>query len=49
MNLLVLFVLPFLVVILLGVQLSKGVITNIPIAVINYDDSTFSRQLVEKL
>jgi len=48
MNLLVLFVLPFLVVILLGVQLSKGVINNIPIAVINYDDSTFSRQLVEK-
>lgn len=48
MNLLVLFVLPFLVVILLGVQLSKGVITNISIAVINYDDSTFSRQLVEK-
>ena len=47
-NLLVLFVLPFLVVILLGVQLSKGVMNNIPIAVINCDDSTFSRQLVEK-
>jgi ABC-2 type transport system permease protein len=47
MNLVILFVLPILCVILLGVELSKGVITNIPIAVINYDDSNFSRQLVE--
>ena len=47
MNLLVLFILPILCVILIGVELSEGVITNIPIAVINYDDSTFSRQLVE--
>lgn len=48
MNLLVLFILPILCVILLGVELSEGIITDIPIAVINYDDSTFSRQLVEK-
>ncbi|MBP1926932.1 ABC-2 type transport system permease protein [Sedimentibacter acidaminivorans] len=47
MNLLILFVLPILCVILLGVELSKGVITDIPIAVINYDNSNFSRQLVE--
>lgn len=47
-NFLVLFILPIIVVILLGVELSKGVITDIPIAVINYDDSTFSSQLVEK-
>lgn len=47
-NLLVLFIIPLLVVILLGVELSKGVITDIPIAVINYDNSSFSRQLVEK-
>lgn len=47
MNLFILFVLPILCVILLGVELSKGVISDIPIAVINYDDSNFSRQLVE--
>lgn len=47
MNLFVLFVLPILVVILIGVELSEEVITNIPISVINYDDSNFSRQLVE--
>lgn len=46
MNLFLLFVLPILCVILLGVELSLGTINNIPIAVINYDDSTFSRQLV---
>lgn len=47
MNLFILFVLPILCVILLGVELSKGVISDIPIAVINYDDSNFSRQLVD--
>lgn len=46
-NLLVLFILPVLCVFMLGFELSKGVIDNIPIAVINYDNSTFSRQLVE--
>ncbi len=47
MNLFMLFALPILCVILLGVELSKGVISDIPIAVINYDNSDFSRQLVE--
>lgn len=47
MNLFILFALPILCVILLGVELSKGVITDIPVAVINYDNSDFSRQLVE--
>lgn len=46
-NLVVLFIIPIITVILIGVELSQEVINNIPIAVINYDDSTFSRQLVE--
>jgi len=46
-NMLVLFVLPILCVILIGVELSGEVIKDIPVAVINYDDSAFSRKLVE--
>ncbi|MFA9422651.1 MAG: ABC transporter permease [Sedimentibacter sp.] len=47
-NLVVLFVIPILTVILIGAELSGEVINNIPIAVINYDGSAFSRQLVDK-
>ncbi len=47
-NLVVLFIIPIVTVILIGVELSGEVINNIPIAVINYDGSAFSRQLVDK-
>ncbi len=46
-NILVLFILPVIFVFLLGFELSKGVIGDIPIAVVNYDNSSFSRQLVD--
>lgn len=43
----VLFLLPILTVILIGIELSGGVITNIPMAIIDYDQSSFSRQLID--
>jgi ABC-2 type transport system permease protein len=46
-NLVVLLVIPILTVILIGAELSGEVIRDIPIAVIDYDGSTFSRQLIE--
>ncbi len=46
-NMLVLFILPVIFVLMLGFELSGGVIGNIPIAVVNYDNSSFSRQLVD--
>lgn len=46
-NVLILFILPVIFVFMLGFELSGGVIENIPIAVVNYDNSSFSRQLVD--
>ena len=46
-NWVVLFVLPVLVVILIGVELDDEVIANIPMAVIDHDQSDFSRQLID--
>lgn len=46
-NLVVLFIIPILTILLIGVELSKEVIKNIPIAIIDYDNSTFSRQLID--
>jgi ABC-2 type transport system permease protein len=47
-NLVVLFVIPIITTILIGTELQGEIIKNIPLAVIDYDGSTFSRQLVEK-
>lgn len=47
MQWIVLFILPILTVILIGVEFSPEVITDIPMAVIDYDGSAFSRQLVQ--
>ncbi len=47
MNILVLFIMPLLCVILLGTELSGELISNIPMAVIDHDGTTFSRELTE--
>ena len=46
-NWVVLFLLPLIVVILVGVELDEEVIGDIPMAVIDYDQSDFSRQLID--
>ncbi|GAA0179325.1 ABC transporter permease [Clostridium sediminicola] len=47
MMVLVLFIIPILLVILMGFEMSREVIDNIPMAVIDHDQSTFSRQLFD--
>ena len=47
MNLIMLFIMPIVIVILISTELSSGVIEDIPMAVIDYDNSSFSRQLIE--
>lgn len=47
MNLVMLFILPIVIVLLVGATLSQGVIRDIPMAVIDYDNSAFSRQLID--
>ena len=47
MTIIVLFILPILTVILIGVELSAGTISDIPMAIIDYDQTTFSRQLID--
>lgn len=47
MKWIVLFILPILTVLLIGVEFSPEVITEIPMAVIDYDGSAFSRQLIQ--
>jgi len=46
-TLIVLILIPVLTTLIIGVELSEEVITNIPIGVIDYDGSTFSRQLID--
>jgi len=47
MNLVLLFIMPIVIVILISLEFSSGVISNIPMAVIDYDNSNFSRQLID--
>ncbi len=47
MNLIILFIMPILIVILISTELSSGVIKDIPMAVIDYDNSSFSRELIQ--
>jgi ABC-2 type transport system permease protein len=47
MKWVVLFILPVLVILLIGIEMSPEVITEIPMAVIDHDGSAFSRQLIE--
>lgn len=45
-NWIVLFALPVLVVLMMGIELDDEVINNVPMAVLDYDNSSFSQQLV---
>lgn len=47
MNLVILFIMPIVIVFIVGSTLSSGVIRDIPMAVIDYDQSNFSRQLID--
>lgn len=47
MNFVVLFILPLATVLMMGVELDDEVISNIPMAVIDQDESAFSRQLIK--
>lgn len=46
-RLVVLFLLPIITVIMIGVELEEEVISDIPMAVIDMDDTAFSRRLVD--
>lgn len=46
-NIVVLFILPVLAVILIGVEMNDEVIKDIPMAVIDYDQTDFSRGLID--
>lgn len=47
-NIIVLFVLPLIVVLILGVELSGEVLTEIPIVVVDHDGSSFSMDLIQQ-
>lgn len=47
-NIVVLFILPLLVVLILGVELSGEVLTEIPIVVVDHDSSSFSMDLIQQ-
>lgn len=47
-NIVVLFILPLIVVLILGVELSGEVLTEIPIVVVDHDGSSFSMDLAQQ-
>jgi len=47
-NIIVLFVLPLLLVLILGVEMSGEVLTEIPIVVVDHDESAFSMDLIQQ-
>jgi ABC-2 type transport system permease protein len=47
-NIIVLFILPLLLVLILGVELSGEVLREIPIVVVDHDGSAFSMDLIQK-
>lgn len=46
-NIVVLFIIPIVTTLLIGFELNEEVIRDIPVAVIDYDGTTFSQQLID--